>query len=84
MTTQDKPVIRALREATGKTQRQVAEELGVGLRNYIRWECGHNLPDALNLVHLADYFGVHPKTLVPYVGKPSDPGLVDPGTGDAA
>jgi len=62
---QDTSGIRALRQAAGKTQREVAIALGVTERNYVRWEQGETLPDAANLIRLSDYFGVHPRTLVP-------------------
>jgi transcriptional regulator with XRE-family HTH domain len=61
----DKPTIRGLRLAAQKTQREVAIALNVTERNYVRWEQGETLPDAENLVRLADYFGVHPRVLVP-------------------
>ena len=72
----DKISLRALREKAGKTQREVALALNVGERIYVRWEHGDNLPDAENLVRLADFFGVHPRLLIP----DAEP-LVAPGAG---
>ena len=61
----DTKSLKDLRHAAGKTIRQVALDLGVPERNYVRWEQGDTLPSAENLVRVADYFGVHPRTLVP-------------------
>lgn len=50
--------IRSLRIEKDKKQRELAEFLGMSLRNYQRFEHGDiNLP-ALTLCTLADYFGV--------------------------
>ncbi len=57
--------IRELRAAAGKTQAEVARALEVSERVYVRWEHGDVLPDARNLVRLADFFGVHPRLLIP-------------------
>lgn len=48
--------IRALRIEAGKTQREVAVALGVGERNYVRWEQGNNLPGATNCLKLLRFF----------------------------
>lgn len=57
--------LKAARARAGKTIRQVAADLGVAERTYIRWEQGDCSPDAANLIGLADYFEVDPRTLVP-------------------
>jgi transcriptional regulator with XRE-family HTH domain len=68
---QDRPGIRALRDRAGKTQYQVAIALGVPERMYVRWERGECLPSAANLIRLADFFRVHPRTLIPEVVAPA-------------
>ena len=54
-----------MRVAAAKTQREVAAAVGVTERAYVRWEQGEALPDAQNLVRLADFFGVEPRELLP-------------------
>jgi len=61
----DKMSIREIRGAAGKTQREVAAAVGVTERTYVRWEQGDVLPDAVNLIRLADYFRVQPRQLLP-------------------
>ena len=58
-------MIGRLRRARGETQRAVALALDVTERTYVRWEVGPTLPDAVNLIKLADHFGVEPRVLVP-------------------
>lgn len=57
--------IREIRKSRAKTQRQVAAAVGVTERTYIRWEVGTVIPDAVNLVRLADFFEVEPRDLLP-------------------
>ena len=60
-----------MRIAAAKTQREVAAAVGVTERAYVRWEQGEALPDAQNLVRLADFFGVEPRELLP--SEPVEP-----------
>lgn len=57
--------LRECRERVGKTAREVAAAVDVTERTYTRWEAGEVLPDAINLIRLADFFRVHPRRLVP-------------------
>lgn len=57
--------LRRLRLAKGATLRELATLCGVTERTMVRWDQGDGLPDAENLIRLADYFGVEPRVLVP-------------------
>jgi transcriptional regulator with XRE-family HTH domain len=57
--------LRRLRLKKGATQREMALLCNVTERTYVRWEQGERLPDAANLIRIADYFGVNPRALVP-------------------
>lgn len=50
--------IRALREAAGMKQYELAARMGVKQASVCAWECGENYPSAENLMKLADIFGV--------------------------
>ena len=50
--------LRALREAAGYTQAEVASEIGVGYQTYLRWERGEREPEFTQLSALASMFGV--------------------------
>lgn len=56
--------LRTARLRAGKTIREVAQDNGVTERSYIRWEQGDVLPDAVNLVKLAKYFGITEEQIV--------------------
>lgn len=56
--------LRTARLQAGKTIREVAQDNGVTERSYIRWEQGDALPDAVNLVKLAKYFGITERQIV--------------------
>lgn len=56
--------IRQARKLAGKSQEQVARDLDVALVTFGTWERGEANPSADNLIRLADYFGVHPRTLL--------------------
>lgn len=56
--------LRDLRTATEKSQKTVADELGIGLRTYIRHESGETPLSGLHRRAYADYFGVDPDTIV--------------------
>ena len=55
--------IKALREATGKTQDEVASDLGVKLSRYRSWEQGKRSPTGAMGIKLAEYFGVSTDTV---------------------
>ena len=55
--------IKALREATGKKQEEVASDLGVKLSRYRAWEQGKRSPTGAMGVKLAEYFGVSTDTV---------------------
>jgi transcriptional regulator with XRE-family HTH domain len=63
-TSADTP-LRGLRTRARKTIRQVASDLGIAIRTYIRWEQADALPDAVNLIRLGRYYRVPPAALVP-------------------
>ena len=50
--------LKALREAKGLTQREMAELLEVQIRRYQRYEYGEVDMPLSNLVFFADFFGV--------------------------
>jgi transcriptional regulator with XRE-family HTH domain len=55
--------LRALREAQHKTQREMAQDLGVVLRQYERWEAGQQLPHLI-LVCYPDWLDVETADLL--------------------
>ena len=48
--------IKMMRYSMGKTQKQVANDIGLEQGMYANWETGRKMPSAENLVKLADYF----------------------------
>jgi len=63
--------LKKLRQDSGKTQKQICEELGLNhTKTYIRWENGENVPLPIYRAALAvilgtsavDLFGVDPET----------------------
>jgi transcriptional regulator with XRE-family HTH domain len=50
--------VKALREARGLTQQELATLLGVGLRSIVRWESGDATPTPRNARKLARRLGV--------------------------
>lgn len=50
--------LRRLRENMGLQQKEVADRLGVNPSAVTRWETGEKRPDLVNLVKLADLYGV--------------------------
>lgn len=50
--------LKELRAASGHTQKQVAEALGITDRAYQHYELDKRKPDYLGLIALADFFGV--------------------------
>lgn len=64
--------IRALREARGYTQQEVADAVNVSRISYVRYESGEREPSSKFIKNLADYYGVSIdyllcRTDVPYV-----------------
>lgn len=50
--------LKQLRTAEGKTQEQLAEQLGVNHRTVSRWETGRTMPDFALLIELGRLYGV--------------------------
>lgn len=50
--------LQATREASGKTQAQVAKEVGVSEPMYQRYEYGQNEPGVKTAIRIADALGV--------------------------
>ena len=50
--------LKELRKSRKKTQREMAEYLGIGLRAYHYYESAEHYPDVPGLIALADYFEV--------------------------
>ncbi len=60
--------IRALRRASGRTQEELAEILGVSPQAVSRWESAAGYPDTETLPRLANCFGVSLDELFGYEG----------------
>ncbi len=56
--------LRELRKATGLTQEQAAEKLGVSGRTISRWETGAYMPDISMLVDIAEMYGVDVREII--------------------
>lgn len=56
MTQIGKLPMRALRVASGYTQKEVAENIGISRVTYMKWENYESYPDALQLINLAKLF----------------------------
>lgn len=48
--------LRAIRKATGKTQAQVASDLGVSKATYSAWETGRHVMNATQIIHVSEYY----------------------------
>lgn len=59
------PNLKDRRLKAGKTIDEVAATIGVSSRTYIRWEQDEVRPGGDNLIALAAYWRVAPKTLYP-------------------
>lgn len=57
-------LIRSLRKASGMTQKQLAEKIGVVPKTVSKWETGHGFPDVGTVLSLAAALGVKEKTLL--------------------
>lgn len=51
-------ILRKLREKAGKTQKQVAEDLGYYTTTYARWEQDLNNMKLIDVINVAKYFNV--------------------------
>jgi transcriptional regulator with XRE-family HTH domain len=51
-------VLVRLRESHALTQHEAAEQIGVSLRQYARWESGEAVPGPKNMRAIADAFGI--------------------------
>ena len=56
--------LKQVRESTGKTQEQVAQELGIPLGTYRNWEQTARGLNTKKLIMLADYYGVSTDTIL--------------------
>ena len=65
--------IKELRTSRNLLQQTLADELGLSLRGYQRYERGEREPSASTLVALADYFNV---SLDYLVGRSDEPELI--------
>ena len=61
--------LKQLRQESGLTQEQLAEQLGVNPRTVSRWETARTMPDFALLVELGRRYGVTVDELVTYKGK---------------
>lgn len=50
--------MRSLRKETGKTQKEIAAELGIGYRALQCYEYNERYPDFPGLIAIADFFNV--------------------------
>ena len=67
--------LKAARKKSGKTQKEVADSLGVGQSTYKNYECGLREPNGDTIVALADLFGVSTDYLLgrPDAKPPEEP-----------
>lgn len=52
------PTVKELREKTGKTQQEIAQQLQISLRIVTDWEAGRKIPRLDNAARLAEALGV--------------------------
>jgi transcriptional regulator with XRE-family HTH domain len=57
--------LRAAREATGLTQGQAAERLGIKRPTYTQYEVGRRVPSWVTLYHLIEKLGLNPAIIFP-------------------
>ena len=57
--------LRALREAASYTQQKVADEVGVNIHTYMRWEAGKTEPSFGELCVIASMFDKTPNDFLP-------------------
>ena len=58
--------LREVREATGKTQKQVADELRLSKSAYNSWETGQHEMRTSQLTVVAEYYGCTPNDILGY------------------
>lgn len=56
--------LKQLRKENNITQEYLAERLYVSIQTINKWENGKCLPDAINLLHIAQFYGVSLDTLM--------------------
>lgn len=56
--------LKLLRQLSGKTQSQIAEETGIALSSIKQYESGKRIPDVYNLNKLCDLFNVTSKRIL--------------------
>lgn len=71
--------LRHLIEKSGKTQKSIAEELGLLTQRFNFYVTGRSEPDIATLILLADYFGVTVDYLIGHEKEPTvkDDGLTE-------
>ena len=71
--------LRNLVSASGKTQKEIGIELGLGQQRFNFYVTGRSEPDAATLILLADYFGVSVDYLLGHEKEPTvkDDGLTE-------
>lgn len=75
-------LLKTLRQASGKTQREVANFLNIDRTSYVKYETGKNYPAIDTLMKLADYFNVSVDYLL--TGENNLAPIQDEGEKDAA
>lgn len=56
--------LKRIRKARGFTQQQLANELGIHIKSYQRYECGTRRPNIYILLKIADILGVKASELL--------------------
>ena len=56
--------LKRIRKERGFTQQQLADELGLHLKSYQRYECGTRRPNIYMLLKIADILGVKASELL--------------------
>ena len=69
----------SLRKAKGKTQEEVASSIGITRQALSKWENNESMPDIINCVALAEYYGVTVDNLISFAAL--DTGLTVPPKG---
>lgn len=69
----------SLRKAKGKTQEEVASSIGITRQALSKWENNESMPDIINCVALAEYYGVTVDNLISFAAF--DTGLTVPPKG---
>lgn len=64
--------LKRIRKERGFTQQQLADELGLHLKSYQRYECGTRRPNIYMLLKIADILGVKASELLEEPDKTSE------------